>query len=171
MARAIGQHTAYCADRNPVGRRKTPNHLLDCLRVPLVITVPQVEINPLVKGDGVAIAPCLPIASYTRLHQGPLTLIVAVVLNFRRKRRPRAYDAHPFCQDEKTRLPAEMLRLNGRDARCQGFKPNGVYVSSQTPSTTNRRRKNCARIDKESSHWDIFPMGRFFANSLQLHKP
>ena len=28
------------------------------------------------------------------------------------QRRTRAYDGHPFCQDEKTRLPAEMLRLD-----------------------------------------------------------
>lgn len=25
---------------------------------------------------------------------------------------PRADEGHPFCQDEKTRLPAEMLRLD-----------------------------------------------------------
>ena len=40
---------------------------------------------------------------------------------------------------------------------------------SQTSSTTNQRRKNCTRIDEESSHWDIFPMGRFFVNRVQLH--
>lgn len=70
---------------------------------------PQVEINPLVKGDGVAIAPCLPIASYARLHQEPLALVVAVVSSFRRKRRSMAHDAHPFCQDENP-----YVRVSGR---------------------------------------------------------
>ena len=131
----------------------------------------QVQVDPLVEGYRVAVATGLPVTGHARLHQQPLALIVVVGCYFVRQRGTRAHDAHPFCQDEKIRLPAEKIRLDGRDARCQGFKPNGIYVSSQTPSMTNRRRKSCARTDKESSHWGIFPMGRFFANSLRLHKP
>lgn len=69
---------------------------------PMARPSPQVKVDPLVECDGVTAATRLPIASYTRLHQEPLVLIVAVVFNFRRKRRSRAHDAHPFCQDEKT---------------------------------------------------------------------
>ena len=78
---------------------------------------------------------------------------VTVLIGLLERHRSRADNAHPFCQDEKTRLPAEMPRLDGRDARYQRFKPNGIYIPAQTPSTTNRRRKNCARTGKEPSHW------------------
>ena len=126
---------------------------------------PQVEINPLVKGDGVAIAPCLPIASYARLHQEPLTLVVAVVLNFRRKRRPRAYDAHPFCQDEKTRLPAEMIRLDSRTTCFLEFEPPDFCNLFRPSLAMGQLRKAASKSDSKSSHWDRFPMGRFFAST------
>ena len=126
---------------------------------------PQVEINPLVKGDGVTIAPCLPIASYARLHQEPLALVVAVVFNFRRKRRSRAYDAHPFCQDEKTRLPAEMLRLDSRTICFLEFEPPDFCSSFRPSSTMNQLRKAAFESDRKSSHRGRFPMGRFFAST------
>ena len=113
----------------------------------------QIQINPFVEGYGVAVATSLPVAGHTRFHQQPLALVVVIGRYLVRQRGTRAHDAHPFCQDEKTRLPAEMPRLDGRDARYQRFKPNGIYIPAQTPSTTNRRRKNCARTGKEPSHW------------------
>lgn len=109
-----------------------------------------------------------------RGHHGAIMPAVDTLLELGAKSRAlrtQSDKGHPFCQDEKTRLPAEMIRLDGRDARCQRFKPNGVYVSSQTPSTMNRHRKNCARTGIESPHWGIFPMGRFYANSMRLYKP
>ena len=36
---------------------------------------------------------------------------VTVLIGLLERHRSRADNAHPFCQDEKTRLPAEMLRL------------------------------------------------------------
>ena len=72
----------------------------------------QVQIDPLVEGYGVAVATGLPVAGHAGLHQQPLTLVVVVGCHLVRQRGARAHDAHPFCQDEKTRLPAEMLRLD-----------------------------------------------------------
>ena len=72
----------------------------------------KIQIDPLVEGDGVVVATGLPVAGHTRLHQQPLALVVVVGCHFVRQRGARAHDAHPFCQDEKTRLPAEMLRLD-----------------------------------------------------------
>ena len=37
---------------------------------------------------------------------------VTVLIGLLERHRSRADNAHPFCQDEKTRLPAEMLRLD-----------------------------------------------------------
>ena len=73
---------------------------------------PQVQIDPLIEGDRVAVAAGLPVAGDTRLHQKALLLIVIVRRNFGGKCRTRTNDGDPFCQDEKTRLPAEMLRLD-----------------------------------------------------------
>ena len=75
-------------------------------------TSPQIQIVPLVEGDGVAISSRLPTAGDTGLHQQPLALVVVVGCDLSRQCGTRAHDAHPFCQDEKTRLPAEMLRLD-----------------------------------------------------------
>ena len=68
---------------------------------------PQIQVNPLVEGDGVAVATGLPVAGHARLHQQPLTLVVVVSCYLVRQRGAGAHDAHPFYQDEKTRLPAE----------------------------------------------------------------
>ena len=72
----------------------------------------QIQIDSLVEGDGVAVATGLQVAGHAGLHQQPLALVVVVCCNLVRQRGTRAHDAHPFCQDEKTRLPAEMLRLD-----------------------------------------------------------
>ena len=72
----------------------------------------QIQINPFVEGYGIAVATGLPVAGHARLHQQPLALVVVVGCHLVRQRGARAHDAHPFCQDEKTRLPAEMLRLD-----------------------------------------------------------
>ncbi len=74
--------------------------------------VPQIQVDPLVEGNRVAVAASLPVAGHTGLHQQPLTLVVIVGCYLVRQGGARAHDAHPFCQDEKTRLPAEMLRLD-----------------------------------------------------------
>ena len=75
-------------------------------------SAPQIQIDPLVEGYGVAVATGLPVAGHARLYQQPLALVVAVGCYLVRQRGAGAYNAHPFCQDEKTRLPAEMLRLD-----------------------------------------------------------
>lgn len=75
-------------------------------------SLPQVQIDPLIEGNRVAVATGLPVTGHTRLHQQPLTLVVVVGCNRVRQRGARAHDAHPFCQDEKTRLPAGMFRLD-----------------------------------------------------------
>ena len=72
----------------------------------------QIQVDPLVKSDGIAVAARLPIAGEARLDQKPLALVVVVSRDLSRQCGTRAHDAHPFCQDEKTRLPAEMLRLD-----------------------------------------------------------
>ena len=72
----------------------------------------QVEIDPFVEGYGVAVAAGLPVAGHTGFHQQPLSLIIVIGYHLSRQRGAWAHDAHPFCQDEKTRLPAEMLRLD-----------------------------------------------------------
>ena len=68
--------------------------------------------NPLVEGYGVAVATGLPVAGHARFHQQPLALVVVVGCYLVWQRGARAHDAHPFCQDEKTRLPAEMFWLD-----------------------------------------------------------
>ena len=78
----------------------------------LAASLPQVQIDPLVEGYRIAVATGLPVASHTGLHQRPLTLVVVVGCHLVRQCWAWAHDAHPFCQDEKTRLPAEMLRLD-----------------------------------------------------------
>lgn len=78
----------------------------------LTLVLSQIQINPFVEGYGVAVATGLPVAGHARLHQQSLTLVVVVGCHLVRQCGARAHDAHPFCQDEKTRLPAEMLRLD-----------------------------------------------------------
>lgn len=75
-------------------------------------TPSQVQTDPLVEGDGVAVAAGLPVAGHAGLRQQPLALVVVVSCHLVRQRGARAHNAHPFCQDEKTRLPAEMIRLD-----------------------------------------------------------
>ena len=77
---------------------------------------PQIQINPFVEGYGVAVATSLPIAGHAGLHQQPLTLIVVVSCYLVRQRRARTHDAHPFCQDEKTRLRRHFMREAALDA-------------------------------------------------------
>ena len=42
----------------------------------------------------------------------PITIAGLNLVVFRQNHRTRTDYGHPFCQDEKTRLPAEMLRLD-----------------------------------------------------------
>ena len=74
--------------------------------------MPQIQIDPLIESYGVAVATGLPVAGHAGLHQQPLALVVVIGCHLVRQRRAWAHDAPPFCQDEKTRLPAEMLRLD-----------------------------------------------------------
>ena len=64
---------------------------------------PQIQIDPLVEGYGVAVAAGLPVAGHAGLHKQPLALVVVVGCNLVRQRGARAHDAHPFCQDENAR--------------------------------------------------------------------
>ena len=56
--------------------------------------IEQVKINPLVKGDGVAVAPGLPIAGDTRLNGQAKLVAQGVLAHLARKRRARAHDGH-----------------------------------------------------------------------------
>ena len=71
--------------------------------------------------------------------------------------RPWAYSRHPFCQVEKTRLPAEMLRLDNRTTCYLEFKPPDFRSSFRPPSAMNRLRKAASKSDDKSSHWGRFP--------------
>lgn len=101
----------YNAGNQASGRARIGAHVRQ-LRIKLLGLIPQVQIDPLVEGYGVTVATGLPVAGHTRLYQQPLALVVVVGCHLVRQRGARAHDAHPFCQDEKTRLPAEMLRLD-----------------------------------------------------------
>ena len=73
---------------------------------------PKVHLNPLVESNGIAVTTRLPVTGYARLNQETLFLARSVGRNFLGKCRARPHNGHPFCQDEKTRLPAEMIRLD-----------------------------------------------------------
>lgn len=75
----------------------------------IVDAVPQVKVNPLVKGDGVAISSRLPIAGNTRLHQQSLSLIIVIGCHLGRQRGSRHHGAHPFAQDGNP-----YVRVSGR---------------------------------------------------------
>ena len=126
---------------------------------------PQVQIDPLVEGYGVAVATGLPVAGHAGLYQQPLALIVVVGCHLVRQRGARAHDAHPFCQDEKTRLPAEMIRLDSRTTCFLEFEPPDFCGSFRPSLTMNQLRKAAFKSNSKSSHWDRFPMGRFFAST------
>lgn len=79
--------------------------------------------------------------------------------------RPWAYRRHPFCQDEKTRLPAEMFRLDSRTICFLEFEPPDFCSLFRPSSTMNQLRKAASKSVSKSSHWDIFPMGRFLAST------
>ena len=54
-------------------------------------------------------------AAELRRHHGAIMSAVDTLFELgaeRRALRTRSDKRHPFCQDEKTRLPAEMLRLD-----------------------------------------------------------
>ena len=125
----------------------------------------EIQINPLIEGDRIAIAAGLPVAGDTRLHQKALFLIIVVRRNFRRKCRTRAHNRDPFCQDEKTRLPAEMFRLDSRTICFLEFEPPNFCSLFRPSSTMNQLRKTASRSNSKSFHWGIFPMGRFFASA------
>ena len=81
----------------------------------------QIQIDPLVEGNRVAVATGLPVAGHAGLHQQPLALVVVIGCHLVRQRGARAHDAHPFCQDEKT-LKASICWIIGLACRflyCQ----------------------------------------------------
>ena len=103
-----------------------------------------------------------------RGHHGAIMPAVDTLLELgaeRRAFRTRSDKRHPFCQDEKTRLPAEMLRLDNRTTCYLEFEPPGFCSSFRPPSAMNRLRKAAFKSDRKSSHWDRFPMGRLFAST------
>ena len=55
---------------------------------------PQIQINPLVEGNRVAVATGLPVTGHTRLHKQPLALVVVVGCHLVRQRGARTHDAH-----------------------------------------------------------------------------
>ena len=73
----------------------------------------QIQIDPLVEGNRVAVATGLPKAGHAGLHQQPLTLVVVVGCHLVRQRRTRAHDAHPFCQDENARSCRDFAQVTG----------------------------------------------------------
>ena len=83
----------------------------------------------------------------------------------RQDHRAWTYYGHPFCQDEKTRLPAEMLRLDSRTICFLEFESPDFCNSFQPSSAMSQLRKAAFKSDSESSHWGRFPMGRFFAST------
>ncbi|WP_449132884.1 hypothetical protein [Senegalimassilia anaerobia] len=58
----------------------------------------------------IAVSGCPP-ASDTRLAGKDFLASVTVLVRFLERHRARTDNGEPFCQDEKTRLPAEMLQL------------------------------------------------------------
>ena len=125
----------------------------------------QIQIDPLVEGDRVAVATSLSVAGHAWLHQQPLALVVVAGCNLVRQRGAWAHDAHPFCQDEKTRLPAEMLFLDSLTICFLAFEPPDFCSSFRPSLTMNQPRKAAFKSNGESSHWGGFPMGQFFAST------
>ena len=125
----------------------------------------QIQIGLLVEGYGVAVATGLPVAGHARLHQQPLALVFVVGCDLSRQCGTRVHDANPFCQDEKTRLPAEMFRLDSRTICFLEFEPPNFCSLFRPSSTMNQLRKTASRSNSKSFHWGIFPMGRFFASA------
>ena len=71
----------------------------------------QVQTDPLVEGDGVAVAAGLPVAGHAGLHQQPLALVVVVSCHLVRQRGARAHNAHPFCQDENAKQDGDFAQV------------------------------------------------------------
>ena len=61
---------------------------------------------------GVVAVGSRPPAGDTRLAGENLVTRVTVFISLLKRHGARADNGYPFCQDEKTRLPAEMLRLD-----------------------------------------------------------
>ena len=61
----------------------------------------QVQIDPLVERNRIAVATSLPVAGHARLYQKTLFLILVVRCLFNGKDRSRPHNGDPFCQDEK----------------------------------------------------------------------
>lgn len=69
----------------------------------LAASSPQVQIDPFVKGYGIAVATGLPVAGHAGLHKQPLALVVVVSCHLGRQCGSRPHSAHSFCQDENAR--------------------------------------------------------------------
>ena len=95
---------------------------------------------------------------------------VAELVGLLERHRAGADDGQPFRQDEKTRLPAEMFQLDGWVLCFMGSNSHDTCAFWRTSSKVDQRQKTASKLDRKSSHWDIFPMGRFFTNDLHLHK-
>ena len=105
----------------------------------------QIQIDPLVEGDGVAVATGLPVAGHAGLHQQPLALVVVAGCNLVRQRGTRAHDAHPFCQDEKTlKTPTGwIIGLTCRFLYCQ--RHCGQRIAPANRSYRFAHNKNARR--------------------------
>ena len=138
---------------------------------------PQVEVNPLVECDGVAVATSLPVAGETGLDQQSLSLVVVVGRDLSRQRGTRAHDAHPFCQDEKTlKVPiCWIIGLTCRFLYCQWHC--GQRIAPANRGYRFAHNKNARRQFERSGRArrrplplsGIVPLGRI-PNGTILHK-
>lgn len=123
---------------------------------------PQVEVDPLVEGYGVAVATGLPVASHARLHQQPLALVVIIGRDLSRQRGTRAHDARPFCQDENARQDGDFAQVERIAGNFDGaFRAAWDALESRNsawPQTRGAHRSPLCLMPK-SSHWDPFPNG------------
>lgn len=76
-------------------------------------TLSKVHVDPLIEGDGVAVATGLPVAGQAWFHQQELALVVVVGGHLGGKRRARAHRGHPFCQDENARSCRDFAQVTG----------------------------------------------------------
>ena len=75
-------------------------------------SVSQVEVDPFVEGDGVAVPARLPITGDTTLDEQALTLARSVGGDLGRQSRTRPNDRQPFCQDENAFFPLNRRNLS-----------------------------------------------------------
>ena len=75
------------------------------------LDVKQIQVDPLVEGDGVSVAAGLPVAGQAWFHQQALALVVVVGGHLVRQRGARSDYGHPFCQDENARQDGDFAQV------------------------------------------------------------